>query len=356
MAEKQKSHLSATPPTSSNVGCKGTTNNADTQISSVKSSKENSVLEKLKAHADRLVTENHYSTGCLVGKTFNQVMDEALAKPIPKALFSTLWYEGENCVLYGDAGCGKTILGVQIAKDIAASGKVVLYFNFELSDTQLLLRYKNANGEPYKFPPTLIHEEMKRDEFIDEASLMTSIEAIIVKTGAKVLFIDNLTYVCLDAEKGATAGAFMTKLVYLKKKYGLSVLVIAHTPKRNDYDPITLNDLAGSKKLSNFFDSAIAIGKVVGEPNRRYIKQIKGRVGALTHDASRVMLCEIENTSNFTRFRHFADVAEKTLLSVKEDRQDKRAQALDLYRQGMKIKDIADEIKVPAPTIYKWIK
>lgn len=53
----------------------------------------------------------------------------------------------------------------------------------------------------------------------------------------------------------------MMKLMNLKKQYGWSLLVIAHTPKRNLSSPITQNDLAGSKKLYNFFDSVVAIGK-----------------------------------------------------------------------------------------------
>lgn len=53
----------------------------------------------------------------------------------------------------------------------------------------------------------------------------------------------------------------MIHLNNLKKRYGLSILVLAHTPKRSMECPITSNDLAGSKRLYNFFDSVFAIGK-----------------------------------------------------------------------------------------------
>ena len=38
-----------------------------------------------------------------------------------------------------------------------------------------------------------------------------------------------------------------------QKRYALSILVLAHTPKRSLDCPITSNDLAGSKRLYNFF-------------------------------------------------------------------------------------------------------
>ena len=47
----------------------------------------------------------------------------------------------------------------------------------------------------------------------------------------------------------------------LKSKYGLSILVLAHTPKRDSGKPLGRNDLQGSKMIINFCDSAFAIGE-----------------------------------------------------------------------------------------------
>ena len=69
----------------------------------------------------------------------------------------------------------------------------------------------------------------------------------------------NITFICNDSEKGATAGSFMMKLIRPKKKYFLTTIVIAHTPKRRGWEPITQNDLAGSAKLINFFDAVILL-------------------------------------------------------------------------------------------------
>ena len=94
----------------------------------------------------------------------------------------------------------------------------------------------------------------------------------------------------------------MIQLNNLKKKYGLSVLVLAHTPKRSLDCPITSNDLAGSKRLYNFFDSVFAIGKSAQDGGLRYVKQLKVRYGTFSHDADNVIIYEIEKVDAFLQF------------------------------------------------------
>mgnify|MGYP000591601256 CR=1 FL=1 len=95
-------------------------------------------------------------------------------------------------------------------------------------------------------------------------------------------------------EKGDAAGRLMIQLNNLKKRYGLSVLVLAHTPKRSLDCPITSNDLAGSKRLYNFFDSVFTIGKSAQDGGLRYVKQLKVRYGTFSHDADNVIVYEID--------------------------------------------------------------
>lgn len=90
-------------------------------------------------------------------------------------------------------------------------------------------------------------------------AVLQSIE-IAAQRGILKVFIDNLTFICRDAEKAVTAAELMIRLVRLKKMYDLTMVVIAHTPKRDSGLPLTQNDLAGSSKLMSFFDSGIVIG------------------------------------------------------------------------------------------------
>ena len=71
------------------------------------------------------------------------------------------------------------------------------------------------------------------EEFLNE-----SIEQSIILHDAKVLIIDNLTYLKTETEKAKDALPLMKELKALKNKYGLSILALAHTPKRDLSKPI----------------------------------------------------------------------------------------------------------------------
>ena len=64
----------------------------------------------------------------------------------------------------------------------------------------------------------------------------------------------------------------MKHLKAFKENAKISMLVIGHTPKRDKTLPITDNDLAGSKMLSNLADSSFTIGDSARDAKLRYIK------------------------------------------------------------------------------------
>lgn len=252
-------------------------------------------------------------------KTANQWMKEAANKPIPNKLFLDLWYEGELCILFADTNIGKSILAVQIAdiisrgesKDvfkITAIKQKILYFDFELSDKQFQKRYTDDYINPYLFDPDFLRVEINRDYTLlgnFEAVLQAEMEKEILRTGVKVLIIDNITYLKTQSTDTAKeALPLMNMLNLLKRKYGLSILALAHTPKRDQYKPISVNDLAGSKHLANFADSIFAIGQSNKESKLRYIKQIKARATEIIYDSDYVIVCEIHKLINFLCFNH----------------------------------------------------
>ena len=112
----------------------------------------------------------------------------------------------------------------------------------------------------------------------------------------------NITFICNDSEKGATAGSFMMKLIRPKKKYFLTTIVIAHTPKRRGWEPITQNDLAGSAKLINFFDAVIELALSAKDNYLRYLKQVKVRTGEYQYDADNVMILDKVKSDVFLKF------------------------------------------------------
>lgn len=298
--------------------------------------------------------------GMFTVKTANRTIKEAALRPNPDALWLSLWYEGEVCCLFSDSNLGKSIYAVQIAAQIAKTRKV-LYFDFELSDKQFQLRYSDENGNLNQFPDNLYRVEINRESLDTtnfEEAVIENIEQTALLTGAKVLIIDNLTYLCIASEKGDAAGMLMFRLMALKKKYGLSILVLAHTPKRCLSNPITQNDLAGSKKLYNFFDSVFAIGKSAKDNSVRYIKQLKVRYGNYTYDADNVIVSAIEKTGPFLQFVNIGYATEKEHLKEPSDKDlsQETENIKQLAGQGKSIREIAKELNISKSKVGRILK
>lgn len=310
--------------------------------------------------ADQLAAEMSERIGIFTVKTANRTIREAALRPNPDVLWLTLWYEGEVCCLFSDSNLGKSIYAVQIATSIAKKQKV-LYFDFELSDKQFQLRYSDEANNLNQFPDNLYRVEINRDSLDAvnfEEAVIGNIEQTAIKLGAKVLIIDNLTYLCVASEKGDAAGTLMLRLMALKRKYGLSMLILAHTPKRCLSNPITQNDLAGSKKLYNFFDSVFAIGKSAKNSSVRYIKQLKVRYGNYTYDADNVIVCVIEKVGTFLQFVDIGYAVEKEHLkepSEKDSTQEKET-IKRMVAEGKTYRVIASELGVTLGKVQRALK
>ena len=310
--------------------------------------------------AQQLAESIPEKVGILYIKTANQTIREAALRANPDALYLVFWYEGELCCLFSDSNSGKSILAVQVGSQIAETRKV-LYFDFELSDKQFQLRYSDEQGNLNVFPDNFYRVEINRDS-LDvpnfEEAIIKSIEQAALQTGAKTLIIDNLTYLCMASEKGDAAAALMCRLMALKKKYDLSILIIAHTPKRDLSRPITQNDLAGSKKLFNFFDSVFAIGKSARDSNLRYIKQLKVRYGNFTYDSDNVIVSTIEKVGAFLQFVNIGYATEKEHL--KEPSEKDVSQEIEnikqLSGQGKSIREIAKELNISKSKVGRILK
>lgn len=265
------------------------------------------------------VRDNKPEENILLIRSANECLRQARIQPIPKMLFSEFWHQGELCILFADTNIGKSILSVQIADSISrgeailgfkleAPRQVVLYFDFELTIKQIEKRYSHNYMDHYQFDDNLLRIELNPMcmDFTDfEKALYLSIERAITDYDSRVLIVDNLTYLKTTAtETAKEALPLMKMLKELKIKHDLSILALAHTPKRNLFNPITRNDLAGSKHLANFADSIFAIGESCKDKSLRYLKQIKARATEIIYDSTQVVVCEISQPYNFLGY-HF---------------------------------------------------
>ena len=312
--------------------------------------------------------------GLFLTKTANEWMEEAKNRPIPKMLFSQLWYEGEICILFADTNLGKSILAVQIGNSISKAEHIigfkietqkqsVLYFDFELSDKQFQNRYSKDYTENYNFDNNFLRIEINTDADLPinqnfDDFLILSIEQSLLKSNSKVLIIDNLTYLKTDNEKAKEALPLMKKLKELKSKYSLSILILAHTPKRDLSKPITRNDLSGSKMLMNFCDSSFAIGESNQDKQIRYIKQIKQRNCEQVFDTDNVCICHINKEYNFLQFEFIGYGNEREHLKqyTDKDRETNIEKVKELNTQGKSQRQIANEMGMSLGAVNKYLK
>jgi RecA-family ATPase len=318
--------------------------------------------------ADMTPTMNN----CFNIKPINDWIEEAKNRPIPNRLFSEFWYENETCILFADTNLGKSILALQmsnaLSKGITIEGfkmeilaQKVLYFDFELSDKQVENRYSKQYSEHYVFSPNLLRVEINPEqetppEFKDsDEFLCHSLEQAIIEHDSKIIVIDNLTYLKTDTEKAKDALPLMKFLNSIKKKYNLSILVLAHTPKRDASKPLTKNDLSGSKMLMNFCDSCFAIGESAQETGLRYIKQIKQRNTELIYDSQNIIVCKIAKETNFLEFVFIGYENELDHLKPKNN-ESQVNEVLNLKKQGITNTTIASTLGISEGTVRNWIK
>jgi RecA-family ATPase len=324
--------------------------------------------------------DEQQNKGLFKVKTANEWLEQAKTTPIPEMLFGEFWHEGEISVLFSDSNLGKSILSVQIADSISkgeqikgfkleAKKQTVLYFDFELSAKQFELRYSIKNEVQKVFENHYSFDDnFKRIEINPEAEIPTqisfedylnnSLEQSITETGAKILIIDNITYLKNDNERAKDALPLMKHLKALKSKYGLSILALAHTPKRDLSRPITQNDLQGSKMLYNFIDSCFAIGQSNIDKNLRYVKQIKARNTAMIYDTENVIVCQIDKQHNFLAFEFLDFGAEQQHLKqvTEKDRESTIQQAKELSEKGFSQRQISVELGISLGAVNKYLK
>jgi archaellum biogenesis ATPase FlaH len=264
-------------------------------------------------------------TEAFIEKTSSARFHEAKSNPPVTPLFDAFWLKGELAFLFGETGVGKSILAVQILDAISKGAKVkgfegsqkpmrVGYFDFELGARHLLERYSDEGGNRYKFSPNFFRFEINSLAGIPKGVsvqdyLLEQIEKKIIKHRIEVAVIDSLTSVPLIGtktnEQGLMRMEFMHRLYLMKSRQNISVLVVAHSLRKDSNRPITEYDIVDSSIFGTVFcDSVFAIGKSVTGNHLRYLKQIKCSSAELKYGSRNVAVFELVKRNRFIGFKH----------------------------------------------------
>ena len=369
------------------------------------------IAERLSMMADNcpkwIDTGNLASSNLFIVKSGNQWLEDASKRPSPKMLFGEFWFQGELCILFADTNVGKSILAVQIgdaiskgvvssqlsvvSKEYPANGiqgqdeklttdnrlptteceaQRVVYFDFELTDKQFESRLSERlpgadhHTNHYKF-----NDNFRRAEVNPETSdlsgfktfeefLNHSLAKTIVDEDADILIIDNLTYLRDETENARNALPLMKYLKELKSRHGISILALAHTPKRDSSKPLGRNDLQGSKMLINFCDSSFAIGESAKDVGLKYLKQIKARNTAIIYNADNVLLCNIAKNGSLLQFDFLGTGTEyEHLRSASEKDKDKLiGEVKAASESGQTQREISEAFGISLTTINRYLK
>lgn len=294
--------------------------------------------------------------------------------------FDVFFQKGELVITFGDTGKGKSIAAVSLADAIskgqsflgmqnAYGPTIVLYYDFELSDKQFEKRYSNDRNEVYPFSDNFYIDNLDVAEITPDKSKKESFETLLIdriktdidSTKAEVVIIDNITFLTShSAEDSQVALTIMRKLKELKTEKGISILVLAHTPKKTNPSGVTIQDLAGSKHLSNFADGVFALGHSTNDTGLRYFIQVKpSRSGELKYDKENVLVCEIEKKDNFLTLIPKGFSNERELLKQSdadpevEEKLVEKAKALKA--EGKTIRQIADILNLSKSKVGRWL-
>jgi predicted transcriptional regulator len=312
----------------------------------------------------------------------NGCLGSAKCLPEPRELFGEFWSEGELAILFADTGAGKSALAVQIAESIArgkaiepfgmtAKPRRVLYLDCELARKQFEMRYsaEPKEGEErrrrhYRFSEKCYRAEIKRNRELPEGFktleqyVRAALEPAVRAVGAKVLIVDNLTYLRGPSDSARESLPLMRELIRLKEELDLSILVIAHTPKRAVSRRITINDLQGSKTLSNLADSIFAIGQSGIDAGIRYLKQLKTRSGDMVYDERHVPAFELKKRDgNFLGFvfRKFSEEAQHLKKATDAVRRERAGVVAEMSKEGMSQRAIAAELGISAASVNRYL-
>lgn len=303
-------------------------------------------------------------TGLFELQTANEAIKEALTMPDPIYLFPQIIQQNEFIILFADTGIGKTIFAFQTAIHIAGDGHKVIYLDLELSKKQYQKRYTSEDGTPYNMPDSLYRVGYSRMRSIADAVdystyFIDSVKKLLDKTGAKVLYIDNLTKLSAGSTDSAKDTIpILNALNALQAEYELTIIAIEHNKKVDSSRPIALNDLQGSKMKANLCDSILSIGRSATDRNIRYVKQVKVRDGEHLYDTDNVIIYELSRTKGYLSFGFIGYGVEQELIRQPNDN-DKEStieKVKELSAQGKSQRTIAGELSISLGAVNKYLK
>lgn len=242
---------------------------------------------------------------------FNKSIESGENAPDLHKMCGHLWNKTEVAFFFGPPGTGKSIFAIQVADALSKGEDVipnilvnecdpqlVLYIDFELTDRNIKNRYSSDQDKSknYNFSGDNLLRAVINPDFLDyderlDKIAQKQIESLILSHKPEVMIVDNITFLTSESSQDTdVAKKLMKKLIYYKRKYDLSLLVIAHTNKGySPFTPLQDSDMAGSSQLQNFADALFGIKRSAMDEHMIYLKQFKDRNEQMVNGSENVI-------------------------------------------------------------------
>lgn len=222
----------------------------------------------------------------------NEFMQNCYKATPPVSIDGTRLRTGEVTFFFGSTGAGKsiTVMDLAIRNAHKLSGNV-LAIDAENKSHQISERYP----EGFKFPPNFLMMDMTIFLANTDGVLTEDLILDIIKLhNIQLLIVDNLGFISPEAVQDQKASHRLIKMFWsVVVKSQISLLIVAHTPKRENDKPLEIKDLEGSAKISNYADSIVAVGR--DSNGTRYLRTLKTRS---QFDPNEVELFDIVRLAN----------------------------------------------------------
>lgn len=318
----------------------------------------------------------------LVLEPLGEALEKARNEPPAKKIIGDLISEGEQVILFGDTNTGKSLLAMQFAITVAkgenlafenaenqiifkneCEAQKVLYIDLEHSGQQLEKRI-DLDHIDEQSKSNIILAKVDVGEMLEGSNPSDTFK--IIKEAAeecksKFIIIDNISAISGDLEKGENAKQFLSPLWRLCRNEKYTVIILAHTPKLAAQRFIlTLNNIAGSKKLPALVDSVIGIAEQQSNQDGLvYIKQLKVRTNEKKYGLGNVLCSKITKVNGLVQhvITHTANEYE---VIGKGNEGEAKFEMLKrtaiAYLQSGNLRDAAKKIGVTKDTISRNVK
>lgn len=237
-------------------------------------------------------------------RTANQCLEDAKKEDPPKKLFGSLIYEKGLTIFFGNTHAGKTAVAMNVAQSIAsgipfngiemeAKAQRVAYFDFELSDKNFESKSSDEYKDHFEYSENLYRLTLDLAELGDNSlspdGIFKEIKKAVQWAEAKIFFIDNISWLEQHGLETTKEANKLMKELWKLSREGYAVIVLGHTTKKDDTEPMTISSLAGSAAVSRYLESCLAINWSILDKKYRYIKQLKNRWGEEDYGRNNVL-------------------------------------------------------------------